>query len=43
MELHSTSKMGIPLDLCLDAREDSGVSDSTIFDDCNILIRPMFA
>ncbi len=33
MELHSYSKIDISIDLILDVRDDSGESDSTIFDD----------
>ena len=33
MELPSTSKIDIPIDACLDIRDDSGDSDSTAFDD----------
>ena len=33
MDLPSSSKIGIPIDLTLDVRDDSGESESTNFDD----------
>ena len=33
MDLTSSSKIDIPIDLILDVRDDSGESDSTNFDD----------
>ena len=35
MDLPSSSKIDIPIDLALDARDDSGQSNSTNFDDSN--------
>ena len=33
IKLSSTSKVNIPIDACLDVRDDSGDSDPTAFDD----------